>query len=268
VLSDGSVLPGARVPGRQGSKCVNDLSVAPTDWKLKMDDNDGPHTEEGNKRVVIHSSRSIFEFGAWGGGANAGQRTFADQTRVLAHELCGHAALMEAGTHRDDSEVDVDGGRPGHDPTIKIENDIAAEIGGPGTAVRGSFSDPHHGESFARVTVNGYPTGQTGVFSLPPEMRERLTTVAKFMRKTRTTKADVMGHADRTGNAAINEQVSRERARNVQGFLIGQGIGPSRFLVNVGKSFDECPPVPGGNPDCRRVEVFVFGHIAASEGHA
>ncbi len=218
--------------------------------------------------MVVHSTRSIFDFGSWGGGAQAGQRTFADGPRVLAHELCGHAHLFQQGLHPADAERDVDGARPDHDPTVAVENAIAQEISGPGADVRGSFADPHHGESFARVVVSNYPTGQTGVVSLPADQRDRLATVAAFMKKNAGVKADVMGHADRTGNAAVNESITRQRANNVKLFLQGTGIASRRFLVNVGKSFDECPNVPGGDPACRKVEVFIFGHEAGSEGHA
>ena len=254
----------------QGPKCVCDLAADPNPdpWKIQLDDTSGPHTSFSERRVFVHSTRSIFEFGSWGGGAQAGQRTFGDGARVLAHELCGHAHLEQQGLHPKDAENDVDGGRPDHDPTIAIENKIAQEIDGPGADVRGSFADPHHGESFARVVVSGYPSGQTGVFSLPADQRSRLDTAAAFLKKNAGVKADVMGHADRTGNAAANESITRQRATNVKLFLQGRGIASKRFLVNVGKSFDECPNVPGGNPACRKVEVFIFGHDAGSESHA
>ena len=253
-----------------GAKCVCDLAADPDPepWKIKLDDTEGPHTSFKDRRVFVHSTRSIFEFGSWGGGAQAGQRTFGDGARVLAHELCGHAHLEQQGLHPKDAEKDVDGGRPDHDPTIAIENKIAQEIDGPGADVRGSFADPHHGESFARVVVAGYPSGQTGVFSLPSDQRARLDTAGAFMKKNAGVMADVMGHADRTGNAAVNESITRQRANNVKQFLQGKGIAANRFLVNVGKSFDECPNVPGGNPACRKVEVFLFAHEAGSEGHA
>ncbi len=254
----------------QGTKCVCDLAADPDPepWKIKLDDSSGPRTSFSERRVFVHSTRSIFEFGSWGGGAQAGERTFSDGARVLGHELCGHAHLEQQGLHSKDAENDVDGGRPDHDPTIAIENKIAQEMDGPGADVRGSFADPHHGESFARVVVSGYPSGQTGVFSLPSDQRARLDTAASFLKKNAGVKADVMGHADRTGDAAVNESITRQRANNVKLFMQGRGIASNRFLVNVGKSFEECPNVPGGNPACRKVEVYIFGHDAGSEGHA
>jgi len=270
VAPSGDVTAGDCKSGRTGCNCVCDLVnlTKPEPWKIKLDDSEGPHTSFADQRVVLHSTRSIFEFGAWGGGKDAGKRVSADGARVLGHELCGHAWLNEKGLHPADSEKDVDGGRPGHDPTIAIENKIAQEIGGSGIALRGSFADPHHGESFFRVVVSDYPKNVTGVAGLPADMQGRLTTLAAFIKKNAGVSADIRGHADRTGNVAVNKQISKQRAVKIRDFLVGQGISSTRFVVNVGVSFDECPKGPGENPTCRKVEIFGFTHAAGSESHA
>ncbi|MGW5153502.1 OmpA family protein [Rhodococcus koreensis] len=271
VAPGGQVAAGSCTPGgRTGCECVCDLVAAknPEPWKIKIDDTEGPHTEFGDRRVVVHSTRSIFEFGAWGAGKDKGKRVFAGGSRVLGHEMCGHAWLKEKGKHPADSEKEKDGGRPGHDPTVALENKVAQEISGPGTALRGSFADPHHGESFFRVLISNYPKGERTVSKLPAEMRARLNTLVAFLKKNTGIKVDIRGHADRTGNAAVNKQCSKQRADNMRAFLTGQGISRSRFVFNVAVGFDECPAaVPGGNPDCRKVEIFGFSHAAGSESH-
>lgn len=97
----------------------------------------GPHTTPGkNPTIVLPSSTgSTVEFGAFDSSGNA---KWVPDLRLLAHELCGHGVLSQtySGTK---------GNRPGHDSTIKTENDIAAEHKG---FTRGKFSDPKQGESF------------------------------------------------------------------------------------------------------------------------
>jgi outer membrane protein OmpA-like peptidoglycan-associated protein len=268
VDSSGTITaPGSR-PTTTGGGCVWDLhsSRNPDPWKIQINDNDWPHTEEGARRVTVHSTSSIFQFGAWGGGAAAGRKLLEDNARVLAHELCGHAWLMERGAHPRGGGV-VDGGRPDHDPTVAIENIIAQEMGGGIADQRGSFADPHHGESFARVVISGYPLNATSVGSLPTEMQARLNTVASVMRRDRIIKADIVGHADRTGSVAVNDRVSRQRALNAQTWLVGHSISPGRFLVNVGRGYTECPVTSGEDTNCRKVEIFIFAFEAASESH-
>jgi hypothetical protein len=256
-----------KTPSRFTDRCLCDLhnSTNPEPWKIKIDDDDWPHTEEKNRRVTAHSTRSIFTFGSWGGGAQAGQRTYAENARVLGHELCGHAWLFELRIHP--PLVTADGGRPSHDITVMIENRIAEEMYGPGFERRGTFSDPHHGESIARVIASQYRFGGTQVSDLPPDMQDRLRTVRDFMRKSSGVMADVIGHADHpTRNPGANISASKARARNVRNWLIGQGVLAKQFKAVTGRGDSECPAVPAGrNPDCRKVEIFLFGYEAASE---
>jgi hypothetical protein len=256
-----------RPSSRFTTRCLCDLhnSTNPDPWKIKIDDNEWPHTEEANRRVTAHSTRSVFTFGAWGGGAQAGQRIYMDNARVLGHELCGHAWLMELGIHP--PFLAADGGRPSHDVTVMIENRVAEDIYGPGFERRGTFSDPHHGESIARVIASQYRFGGTQVSDLPPNMQDRLRTVRDFMLRSSSVMADVIGHADHpTRNPGANMPASRARARNVRNWLIGQGVRSRQFKAVTGRGDSECPAVPAGrNPDCRKVEIFLFGFEAASE---
>ncbi len=251
-------------------RCLCDLhrSTNPVPWKIKIDDIGWPHTEEANRRVTVHSTRSPVQFGAWGGGAQAGQRILQSNARVLGHELCGHAWLMEWAIHPPFLHSVSSGrlmGRPSHDVTVTIENRVARDIYGPGADRRGTFSDPHHGESFARITVSEFPRNSSSVSALPADMQARLIRVRDAMVAEPLIRADVIGHADRTGGAAVNRRISRQRARRVRSHLVGSGISSSRFRAVRGRSNAECPSAPVDNPSCRKVEVFLFIFEAASE---
>jgi hypothetical protein len=273
VASSGTVSVSGGVcasPSRTTDQCLCDMHNSPNPWKIKIDDNEWPHTEESNKRVVVQSTRSEIELGAWGGGAQAGSRVFMDQPRILGHELCGHAWLMEQGTHPTFAPITSGArlmGRTSHDPTVTIENTVASEITPGGVAdERGLSSDPHHGESFGRMTISQYPTGSPDPADLPSAMVARIDTVERFMSATSLLKADIIGHTDHTGTAAVNTRVSQQRADEMKTELERRGIDAGRFNVSTGRSSTECPAAPADNPDCRKVEVFMYIFEGASEG--
>lgn len=255
---------------RYTDRCLCDLhrSTNPDPWKIRIDDVGWPHTEAPSRRVFVHSSRSVVEFGAWGGGPQAGRRIPLSNPRALGHELCGHAWLNELRIHPPLLRVWRGGrlmGRPSHDVSVTIENRVARDMLGPAAEQRGTFSDPHHGESFARITVSGFPLNSASIAALSAPMRARLTHARNSMRSRSSIRADVFGHADRTGSAAVNARVSRQRAYAVRNHLTSRGIPASRFRAVRGKGVSECPPPAGLNPNCRKAEVYFFVYEAASE---
>ena len=94
-----------------------------------------PNTAIGTNPVVtVPAAGSSVEFGSFKANGSA---EWAEDWRILEHELCGHA--------RTSGGAGNPGNRPLHDFTINIENAIAAEHGRP---ARGHFADPRQGESF------------------------------------------------------------------------------------------------------------------------
>jgi uncharacterized protein DUF4157 len=81
------------------------------------------------------STGSDVEFGAF---RPDGTADWAENWRILGHELCGHARLGQ-------TYAGGFGNRPDHNATIDTENAIAAEHGGD---ARGHFTNPRQGESF------------------------------------------------------------------------------------------------------------------------
>jgi outer membrane protein OmpA-like peptidoglycan-associated protein len=239
-------------------------SGAPVTWSVVVDDLKWPETDEKTKTISIQSPYSGLEFGAWSKG-NPSHRVHADNWLVFGHEICGHGSLYARGMHPASMPL-IHGGSPGHDPMVNIQNDIAREHGIPASEERGTFIDPHHGESFSKVTVRNYPFGKFQVGYLPVDERRKLDTAAAFLSKA-SVKADVIGHADHpTANPSANITTSRYRAWGVRQDLVMRGIAPSRFLYTDGVGASECP-LPGNQPSCRKVEIFMFGQHGASITH-
>lgn len=101
---------------------------------------DGPHTRLGtNPHITLPSiSGGQIEFGEF---LTNGSAHWPPMWRILAHELCSHA--RHGHTYSGSK-----GNRPGHDTTIDVENQIAAEHGEP---ERGKFVNSRQGESLLNV---------------------------------------------------------------------------------------------------------------------
>lgn len=82
--------------------------------------------------------------------------------------------------------------------------------------------------------------------------RQTLDYIFDYMREYPESKLTVYGHSDIFGNQERNEELSRQRALEVQHWLSGLGIDPERIKVEFygGKQ----PVKPEGDPLNRRVE--------------
>lgn len=242
---------------------LTDSAGNPVTWTIQVNDNDWPHTDDSTKTVTVHSPFSGVAFGTWAAGPPA-HRITEPNWLVLGHELCGHASLLAKGTHPA-GPAPRHGGRPSHDPTVTIENRIAAEHGVAAADLRGLFADPHHGESTARVTISEFPTGASNISTLPAAEQAKIDIAETFI-KSAPVKMDVIGHSDQQGGRGAKASVSRARAMKVRAELVSRRIDPARFLATRGVSDTECS-APGDQPACRKADVFMFVMEGGSVTH-
>ncbi len=82
--------------------------------------------------------------------------------------------------------------------------------------------------------------------ALSPEMEQKLDTLATTLTSASNVKgARIVGYADRIGNPAYNEKLSKKRAENVKQYLIAKGlintqVADTRWLGSSTPSTD-CP---------------------------
>jgi ferredoxin-thioredoxin reductase catalytic subunit len=93
------------------------------------------HVKKHPETTLVRKGSAV-EFGHFDA---SGKAVWVDPSRILAHELCGHARLGQIHPGEDQ------GCRPAHDATITTENEIAAEHG---ESARGFHTDRRRGESF------------------------------------------------------------------------------------------------------------------------
>jgi OOP family OmpA-OmpF porin len=86
---------------------------------------------------------------------------------------------------------------------------------------------------------------------------QTLDAAAEIIQRQPGLRVLIAGHTDTTGSTGFNEELSRERAEAVRGYLIEQGVAANRLLVVAyGELF---PTTPGAAPNDRRVEFEVAG---------
>jgi hypothetical protein len=271
---EGFCIPGVADFTSTPKSCNCLCEMQPTNWRIVVDDEVFPHTHDNPvdpqfETIKVLAPFSDVELGAWSAGDQP-HRINLPGWRVLAHELCGHAREFEQGVKPEtEGDEDPEHGRPTHDPTVKIENELAAEHG---AEARGLFCNPHHGESFGKVTLSPFPSGAASVFQLPATERQRkFDFLERLVAKTAADaeaqlKVDVIGHADQPATSeAVNERVSKQRALSARAEMLRRNI-PVTFMETTGVGSSECSAA-GDQPECRKVEIFLFGQVGASIGH-
>ena len=90
-------------------------------------------------------------------------------------------------------------------------------------------------------------------------LRSDITALAASINNYPNTTINVIGHADNTGDAAYNQDLSARRAQSVSSALINSGVNPGR-IRSIGRGEDA--PIasnltPEGRAQNRRVEITI-----------
>ena len=100
---------------------------------------------------------------------------------------------------------------------------------------------------------------ETDSAALTGSLRSDLSTLARSLNEFPQSTVDIIGHADNTGEAAYNQDLSARRAQAVSRVLASNGVSPARLRA-FGRGEDE--PVasnlsPAGRAQNRRVEIVI-----------
>ena len=151
---------------------------------------------------------------------------------------------------------------------------IGAVVGGATGGVAGSILDRQ--EAALRQQLSGgvgiVNTGDRLIVTLPQDilfatdsaaltgsLQQDLNTLARSMNQYPGTRVQVIGHADNTGSASYNQDLSTRRAQAVAGQLIAGGV--SRARINAYGVGEDQPIAsnltPEGRRQNRRVEIVI-----------
>ena len=110
-----------------------------------------------------------------------------------------------------------------------------------------------------KLTMPENVTFATGSYALSPRAQSSLSEAAKTLATYVDTNISIIGHTDSTGNDAINNPLSRNRAQSVADYLNRQGVAANRMSVSGQGSRQ---PIASNNTDegraqNRRVEILI-----------
>lgn len=155
----------------------------------------------------------------------------------------------------------------------RTEAIVGAGIGAIAGAAIGGYMDKQEAKLRAQTAGTGVeverqgdelllnmPAGitfATNSYDIQPQFRTTLDKVAATLAEYDKTYVDVYGHTDSTGNDAINEPLSRNRAEAVSNYLSTHGVAAARIGA---QGFGSRQPIasnatPEGRQANRRVEI-------------
>ena len=80
----------------------------------------------------------------------------------------------------------------------------------------------------------------TNKFDLEKESKAELAKLIEFLGVNSTTRIEISGHTDNTGNHQGNQTLSENRAKSVYQYLVSKGIAPTRLVY---KGYGETQPI-------------------------
>ncbi len=102
---------------------------------------------------------------------------------------------------------------------------------------------------------------ETDKYDLKPESRVELQKLTDLLNKNPGLKIEISGHTDNVGTPAYNQELSENRAKAVNDYLVAQGIDQARLVF---KGYGESDPIDtndteAGRANNRRTEFKVIG---------
>ena len=79
------------------------------------------------------------------------------------------------------------------------------------------------------MAMPGNVTFDVNRANIKPEFHRVLNRLSEILKERNQTLIEIAGHTDSTGSDAINLPLSRDRARSVANYLVGQGVNPDRI---------------------------------------
>lgn len=103
---------------------------------------------------------------------------------------------------------------------------------------------------------------------IPDVNKAFLDRASKIITEVPNMKLMIIGHTDKTADAAYNMKLSQERAESMREYLVAQGIDPNKLMT---KGMGETDPVADNSTDQgrfrnRRIEFMVYDESTMADG--
>ena len=182
-------------------------------WTIVVTATNAPVTRSGSNevRMTPTSGPTAPELRQWSTGPVERTSVIAP-AEGLGHELCGHAALMKIRAHPADT-----GDRAytdEHDPTVRIQNELATEMGIVGPRRGLAAGGTHRGESLRVFNVGPFNADSDD----PAPFAAQITAAVDFLNGKPELLFDTVGFRDGTDT---NAAISSTRAVRVRSAIVG-----------------------------------------------
>lgn len=109
------------------------------------------------------------------------------------------------------------------------------------------------------LTMPSDVTFASGAAGIEPNFYPVLNDVAQILNHYPATYIDIIGHADSTGSASLNQGLSERRAEATAGYLVNKGVKSERiYVAGMGSNAPVADnATPAGRAQNRRVEILV-----------
>ena len=136
------------------------------------------------------------------------------------------------------------------------EKELRNKLKGTGVDVKRT------GEGEIKLTAPENITFDINSYVIKPQFRNTLDSVATVLKTYPDSTIIVSGHTDTTGNDAINNPLSINRASSVESYLESQGISSSRI---TSRGFGSKQPIASNSTEAgraqnRRVEIAIIAN--------
>lgn len=182
----------------------------------------------------------------------------------------GLSALLKAAGDIPDFHFTVEGGTltlTGTAPTeeVKAAVEAAAKAGWPNLnvinniVIKGAAASCDNLQATVDADLAAPIKFQTGSDQLSADGTQQLSTVVSAVKACPDAKLTVIGHTDNTGNDAINNPLSENRAKSVAAYLVAQGIPAGSVTAKGAGSSDPVASndTEAGRAQNRRTEITV-----------
>ena len=217
-------------------------------WKIIVSAANAPTTIESahTVRMTPTSGPTAPELRHWTTGPVESTVT-SPPVEAFGHELCGHAALMKIRAHpkhgpnTDRSYSDI------HDPTVRVENALAVEMGLAGPRRGLAAGGTHRGESLRVFTVGPFAANAANAAAFPAQ----IAAATAFLNLKPELLFDTVGFRD---GADTTTAVSATRAASVRAAIIA---GLTTVIADV-------ETTPGVDETLARPQPATDGGVGAS----
>lgn len=131
-------------------------------------------------------------------------------------------------------------------PNVTIVNNIVVKGAAPSGT--GSCGDLQTDITAALKSPINF---ETDGFTLTAATKQELSAVADKLKACPDAKVAIVGHTDNTGNDAINNPLSANRAKSVGDYLVSQGVSAGQVTT---KGVGSSQPVAGNDTDAGRAQ--------------